>query len=115
VADHPLGTIPKVCAAIVQHDERTVMQNKVPAILARKDYYLNKYRTTPHLNEKLGKYLHIFEAGFYLYTATVAYQVSMYREGYRYIFRAFAKYPPCICTLVFWKILLSPIKKGIKK
>lgn len=115
VKDHPLGVIPKVSAAIIQHDERTVMQNKIPAILARKDYYLNKYRTTPELFQKLGKYLHIFEAGFYLYTATVSYQARLFNKGYKYLFLAFMKYPPCFFTAIYWKILLSPIKNLIKK
>ncbi|MBK7562739.1 MAG: glycosyltransferase family 2 protein [Chitinophagaceae bacterium] len=111
VADHPLGVIPQVAAAIIQHDERTVQQNKAPAILARKDYYLNKYRTTPELLNKLGKQLHIFESGFYLYTATVSYQSGHYRKGYKYIGHAFIKYPACSFTKVFWKIFLSPVKK----
>ena len=115
VLNHPLGTIRAVSAAIVQHDERTVMQNKVPAILARKQYYLDKYRNTPAIYEKLGNRLHIFEAGFYLYTATVSYQARKYWQGYRFIFSAFIKYPPCMATKVFWKILLSPIKNIIKK
>ncbi|MEI9806539.1 MAG: glycosyltransferase family A protein [Bacteroidota bacterium] len=115
VTDHPLGVIPKVCAAIIQHDERTVMQNKTAGILARKEYYLHKYRNTPELFKKLGSRLHIFEAGFYLYTATVSYQAKLYGKGYKYIFLAFIKYPPCAATAIFWKILLSPIKNLIKK
>ncbi|MBC7947574.1 MAG: glycosyltransferase family 2 protein [Chitinophagaceae bacterium] len=115
VADHPLGVIPKVAAAIIQHDERTVMQNKIAGILVRKDYYMNKYRTNPELASRLGKHLHIFEAGFYLYTATVSYQARLYGQGYMFLFRAFLKYPPCAFTIVFWKILLSPIKNMIRK
>ncbi|HEY6504867.1 MAG TPA: glycosyltransferase family A protein [Chitinophagaceae bacterium] len=115
VRDHQLGVIPKVCAAIIQHDERTVMQNRVPAILARKEYYMDKYRNTPGLFQKMGKYLHIFEAGFYLYTATVSYQVANYSSGYRYLFRAFTKYPGSFFSKVFWRILLSPIKNTFKK
>ena len=113
VADYPLGVIPEVAAAIIQHDDRTVQQNKAPAILARKDYYLNKYRTTPELFNKIGKRLPVFEAGFYLYTATVSYQSQHYGKGYKYIALAFAKYPACAVTKVFWKIFLSPIKKII--
>lgn len=115
VADHPLSVVPVVAAAIIQHDERTVMQNKIPAILGRKDYYLDKYRTTPELFRKLGRYLHIFEAGFYLYTATVSYQALMYRKGYKYLFVAFMKYPASVFSIAFLKVLLSPIKNLIKK
>ena len=114
-AEHQLGVIPEIAAALIQHDERTVQQNKVPGIVARKNYYLAKYRNEPKLFALLKKKLHIFEAGFNLFTATVAYQSRHYMEGYKYLLRAFSKYPACATDKTFWKVALSPVKRMISR
>lgn len=114
-SQYPLGAIPEVAAAIVQHDERTVQQNRVPALLARKKYYLDKYRKDPVIRQRLGKQLPIFEAGFDLYTATVAYQSRNFGQGFRFALKALAGYPSCIGSKFFWKILLSPLKQLFRK
>ena len=113
-ADHDLGVIPVVSAAIVQHDERTVAGNRASAIMERKEYYLNKYKNDKILFNKISSYLPVFESGFYLYTSTVAWQSRNFGKGYGYLAKALGKSPSILGSSVFWKIALSPLKQIFK-
>ena len=114
-ADHDLGVIPVVSAAIVQHDERTVAGNRAAAIIDRKEYYLNKYRNDKILYNKISDYLPVFESGFYLYTSTVAWQSRNFGKGYGYLAKALRRSPSILSSAVFWKIALSPLKQIFSK
>jgi len=65
-----------------RHENQTFYFWGLPALLARKKYYLDKYRNDPDIAKRLGKRLHIFETGFDLYTATVAYQSKQFACGF---------------------------------
>jgi glycosyltransferase involved in cell wall biosynthesis len=115
MSKYDLGVIKKVCAGVVQHDNRTVTLLDYNSVLKRKDYYIEKYKHSTDLPQELKGNLNIVEAGYYCYAATIAFQSGKNTSGYKLLNKAVKAYPAVLGKRNFWRITFNPLKQFLKK
>ncbi|HET6993727.1 MAG TPA: glycosyltransferase family 2 protein [Chitinophagaceae bacterium] len=99
-----------VCG-IYDHPTRSVYLEQWDKTYKRITYFLNKQDNNPLFKEKMGRYRNSFHAHIYLYLATFSAMRKKTVRAFKFIFKAFFKYPAIITEYTFWKHIFVAIKR----
>jgi len=88
LADHNIGRIPSINSGIVQHNGRTVNQQRLEQVQVRMERILAKVTADQHLSSVYGDYMPFMKASRYIFTAGVANGNGEHRKAVRLLWEA---------------------------
>lgn len=90
---------PIVTSAIIQHDERSVMQIDKDRWITKVETFIQYVTQNPDVKNKFGKYFPAFYASAYSYLALhLSFNKSFKKVSWQYFFKALKHYPPILFT-----------------
>lgn len=103
--------INEYCCGIYDHPGRSVYTEEWDRTYKRIRYFIEKQNNNPLFRKKMGPYRRSFLSHLYLYLASFSAMRKKTGRAFKYICRAFIKYPLIITERTFWKHIFVAIKR----
>jgi glycosyltransferase involved in cell wall biosynthesis len=103
LADHPIGRIPAINCALVQHKDRSVNLQDLAEVKSRMKLLVSGLRRDSHICRQYGRLVNHIDASADLYLSATALGIGAVNESARFIRSAFAKDPLIVTNGTFWR------------
>ena len=99
------------CCGVYDHVNRSQYLDDWNKTYGRISYFIEKQNNNQLFTEKMGAYRNSFVAHLYLYLASYSAMRKKTGRAFKFIIKAFLKYPMIITGYIFWKHIGVAIKR----